>query len=225
MFPSVSVDRCWNRTGVWGKGQDRCKRLAHLIHCRNCEVYVNAGRSLLDREPSAEYVREMTRSLAGQKEPPAQGQESALVFRIGSEWLGLPCACVCEVARMAPVHSLPRRTGGVIKGVVNIRGKLEICVSLGRLLQIQIVRGEKKRNRFSFSERLLVAEDQAGRYVFPVSEIQGLTPYRTDTLAPVPSTVARSRASYTLGVLELEGREIGLLDSARLFRDLAERLS
>ncbi|WYX25703.1 hypothetical protein WJ969_08370 [Achromobacter xylosoxidans] len=51
----AEVDDCWNRIGI--RGDKRCERLAGYVHCRNCPVYADAAKRILDRlPPQAEGV-------------------------------------------------------------------------------------------------------------------------------------------------------------------------
>ncbi len=56
-----------------------------------------------------------------------------LVFRLGDEWLALPVGVLVEVTRPRPPHRVPHR-GGLLAGVVNIRGELHLCVRFDLLL-------------------------------------------------------------------------------------------
>src|SRR5262249_33650916 len=62
--PFDADETCWNTIGVWGDRTPRCERLPEVIHCQNCEVYCKAGRGLLERLPSQEYLREWQQELA-----------------------------------------------------------------------------------------------------------------------------------------------------------------
>jgi chemotaxis-related protein WspD len=53
---------------------------------------------------------------------------SMLVFRLGREWLALPATSLVEVTALRPLHRVPHRTSGVLEGLVNIRGQLQLCV-------------------------------------------------------------------------------------------------
>jgi chemotaxis-related protein WspD len=85
-LPSSS-DRCWNAIGV--SGDRSCAELLEMIHCRNCPVYAQAGRSLLEREIPANYQLEWATSVAEEKTEPAAGTLSVVIFRLGQEWLAL----------------------------------------------------------------------------------------------------------------------------------------
>ena len=213
----ISIDDCWNRIGVWGSNIASCPRLKDVIHCRNCKVYSQVGRLLLDRPMPAEYMEEWTRILASITEDKRDKACSAFVFRIGKEWLALEVALIKEVAEMDVIHSLPHYANHFIKGVVNIRGKLETCISLGSLLGIKKAEQQDKRAGFVSPERLVVMEQDEICLVFPVSDIRGIVRYQPSALEDVPVTVAKSKAAYTKNMLRMEDREIGLLNHERLF--------
>lgn len=126
---------CWNQIGV--QGDRTCPELETVIHCQNCSVYSQAGRSLLDRPAPEGYVAEWT-ALLGQ--PPQQTDYrtivSVAIFRLGQEWLALPATVFNQVLEPAPVHSLPHRSDRILRGIVNVRGQILLCVSLHDLLGI-----------------------------------------------------------------------------------------
>ena len=64
-----------------------------------------------------------------------------MVFRIGAEWIGLPTDVFQEVAEECIVHTLPHRRGGVLAGLVNVRGELLLCVALEILLGMEPASG------------------------------------------------------------------------------------
>ncbi len=213
----IRIEDCWNHAGVWGNQAEKCPRLKDVIHCRNCEIYSRAGRRLLDRPSPAEYMEEWTRILASGIEDKGDNICSAFVFRIGEEWLALGVDLIREVAEMDVIHSLPHHDNYFVKGVVNIRGKLETCISLGDVLGIKKGKQKDKRAGFMSPERLVVIERDGICLVFPVSEIMGIIRYQPHALEDVPVTVAKSKAAYTRNMINMDGKEIGLLDEERLF--------
>lgn len=219
------LDDCWNTIGVWGTETPRCPVLEEAIHCRNCQKFSAAGRRLLDRAVPLDYVREWTEVISEKAKEADHAAISMLVFRLGDEWLSLPTAIFREVSAMRPVHRIPHRTNQIVCGLANVRGELLVYISLGRLL------GIKKGKRYaldsikgSFSERLLVIENESQRFVFPVSEIYGIHRYRTGDLFEAPTTIANASASYIKGIFTLEHRHVGCLDETVLFQALARWL-
>src|SRR5437763_8151703 len=114
----VDVQNCWSRIGV--QGDSSCPELSKFIHCRNCPIYSNAGVQLLNRPLPAEYRRERTEHFSRKKHAAAPARISAVLFRIESEWLGLPTQAFQEVAECRRIHSLPHRGTGLVLGLVNV---------------------------------------------------------------------------------------------------------
>jgi len=217
----MTIDDCWNRIGVWSEATERCPELASVIHCRNCPVYTAVGRSLLDRPVPENYAREwssiLTRAVSVRKEKIL----SAFVFRTGGEWFGLPAGLIQEVVDMGPIHSLPHRSSSVLRGVVNIRGKLELCFSIGGLLGIErFEKPDKKKKKYISPVRLVVVAREGERIVFPVSEVYGFFRYSEGMLQPLPVTVSGSKAAFTKGIISVEDSDVGFLDDRILFDSL-----
>ena len=215
------IDTCWNRIGVYGNNS--CGELAKFVHCRNCGVFSNAAHRLLDRPLPDDYRREWTVHFAEEKKAASPARLSAVIFRIANEWLALPTAAFQEVAERRRIHSLPHRRGTPVLGLVNIRGELLICVSLGRILGLDP--GTERQRPISPADRLLVASWEGSRLVFPVDEVQGIHRFQGNELREPPATVAKSRVSFSEGILLWRGQPVGFLNPAPLFGSLDRALS
>lgn len=221
--PSLAANpvACWNEIG--SRGDKTCPALPQHIHCRNCPVYASAADALFDREPPANYLAQWTAHYAQAAAATTATLHSVVVFRLGGEWLALPTAFFNEVAEWRPWHSLPHRTVGTVLGLVNVRGQLMVCISLGGLLGIDPATPvEKSATRLP--PRLLVIAQESRRAAFPADEVHGTLRYRDDEVKPTPMTVAKAGAAYTHGVLSWRERTIGLLDGPRLFATLSRSL-
>jgi chemotaxis-related protein WspD len=130
----MALDDCWNRIGV--SGDQSCARLGQQIHCRNCDVYSSAAQRNLQRPVGAGYRDEWAAHFRQPQAARAASDQSALVFRIGREWLALPMRAVASVAPAAPPHRLPHRDRRGLLGIVSVGGRLTPAVSLGALLGI-----------------------------------------------------------------------------------------
>jgi len=216
------VAQCWKTIGVMGDGS--CEKLAMAVHCHNCPVFMEAGQQLFEREPPAEYVRERTAQLSGQVAEEATGSEPMIVFRIEEEWLALDVDAVVEVAELRPVHRVPHRTDRLLMGVVNIRGELQLCVSLRALLGID--GSDRLSDDSSESEgslcRLLVCDRQGQRWAFAVDEVAGVQRVVIDRLGNVPSTIAKSVKRLVKAVFRCDEKSVGRLDVDRIFASLEE---
>lgn len=206
------VGRCWNRIGVHGDGS--CELLEQHIHCRNCAVFSAAAASLLDRELPPGHLTEWTRVVADAKPSAVQKSCSVVIFRIGAEWLALPTAVFEEIVGPRPLHSLPHR-GGAVAGVVNVRGELLVCLSLGYLLGINNSAADGPRLP---NGRLLVLASDRNRVVCPVDEVHGVHRFDPRQLQEAPASSSRSAAAYTRAVLRLPQHAVGVLDEQLLFQ-------
>src|SRR5439155_15903933 len=154
-----------------------------------------------------EYRREWTIHFAQEKKRAAPSKLSAIVFRINDEWLALPTQAFQEVAECRQIHSLPHRRQGIVLGLVNIRGELLICVSLGRLLGLDRV--PRRPLAHTTYDRLLVASWDGSRLVFPVDEVQGIHRFQAQELREPPATVAKSQPNFSEGILVWREKTVG----------------
>lgn len=221
---ALEIDDCWNRIGVWRAGTEKCPELSRIIHCSNCPQFSKAGRKLLLTEPPEGYRLELTKILAAEKKTRPLNLKTAFVFRAGKDWLALPSHLIQEVVSLSPIHSLPNVNNKVLRGLVNIHGRLQICVSIGSVLGIEkrLRTEEELAPNYISPERLVVVIQQNHLVAFPVSEVIGLVHYTTDSVKDLPVTVSGSKAVYTEGILHMDGKDIGLLKDKPLFKTLTK---
>jgi chemotaxis-related protein WspD len=209
-----AVDDCWNRIGV--RGDRSCPELVPHGHCRNCPVFAEAARSLLDRPVPADYVAAWSRHFAEAKVAGKAGTRSAVVFRLRSEWFALATRLFEEITETRPVHSLPHQRSRSVLGLVNVRGELIICVSIARLLGLpETAPGDAEPGRLARA-RLLVIRHDSGPIAFPVDEVQPTFRFDESGLKNVPATIAKAGSHYTIGLLPWRDRQIGYLDAERI---------
>ncbi|MEE8320388.1 MAG: chemotaxis protein CheW [Gammaproteobacteria bacterium] len=222
----IEIDDCWNTIGVWSSATSRCPKLVEAIHCRNCEVYSAAGRTMLERSLPDGYENTWAEIYREDKKQQIAGTESVTVFRLGNEWMALPTNSIQEIADVCSVHSIPHQNTRVLRGLVNFRGQLKICVSLGRLMDIEKAEtytGEKTRERIY--ERMIVVRHSESQYVFLVSEVKGTHRYHPQDLQSPPATLSQATGIYTRGILEWEGHEVAYLDAELMFYSLKKKLA
>jgi chemotaxis-related protein WspD len=227
------MPECWRLIGV--AGDRSCPELEAVIHCRNCPVLADAARTFFDREAPQGYLEEWRAILEEPAETVAADTTSVLVFRLESEWLALPTAVLVEVTPVRTLHRLPHRAGGVLAGVVNIRGQLQLCVSLHGLIGLpggpsappHDSRDEDTTGRAA--ARLLVVErpggEAADRWVLGVDEVAGVHRVTKGMLRAVPSTVGHAGGRLSSALFEWQERTVALLDEARMFEALRERVT
>jgi chemotaxis-related protein WspD len=234
---SRPVNECWRTIGVTG---DRsCRELEIYVHCRNCPVMAEAARAFFDREAPEGYLESWSGIL---EEPGASAEPSplgVLVFRLGKEWLALPTMVLVEVTTERTCHTVPHRTTGLLNGLVNIRGQLQLCVSAHRLLGLDPaesadgpIRPDAEPSSLpgndASTRRLLVVErlGRAGqdRWVFGVDQVAGVHRVELPTLRAVPATVSQSGARFCHALFDWQGLVVGMLDESRFFDGLHEQI-
>ncbi len=222
-LPSIATANCWSRIGVWG---DRsCPELATVVHCHNCPVLCAAGRRFLDAPSPDGYLEEWTARLAEPEQQQPRDLVSVLVFRLGEEWLALPVETVVEVTPPRPVRRVPFR-GGLLAGLVNVRGELHLCVRLDRLLGAaeETSAASAALPEAVRAARLLVVGRGGEVWVFAVDAVDRVYRFPAGDLAGTPPTLARASARFTRGVFRCEDRAVGYLDDQRLFEALRTRI-
>jgi chemotaxis-related protein WspD len=222
---SAVINDCWNRIGV--QGDRSCPELVQHIHCRNCPVYSAAAALLLDGEMGDAYVHERTAHFSREQADHSHDTLSLVIFRIGREWLSLPSSTLLEVTDVRPVHPIPHNNGGVVQGLVNLRGELLICVSVGRLLGLESSgkAGSEQERTPGVCPRLLVIHDEGGRLAFPVDEIDGIHRLDPRTLDKVPATIANATSAYSEAMLPWKNGTVGCLDPQLLLYALNRSLA
>lgn len=212
-------ERCWKRIGVWGKESPRCPELERVIHCRNCEVFTQAGRNLLERDLPDEYKEEWGQVLLEKKKEEPTGAFPVAIFRIETEWLALPARFFAEIIDTVHIHTIPHRKKPVLKGVVNVHGEIQLCVSLGHLIGLEEEEQGRERSTRRH-ERMMVVSKDGDAWVFPVKEIHGIHHIHPGLFQNVPVTVAKSKASFTKKIFNWEDKNVALLDDELLFYSL-----
>lgn len=222
-FDRTGLDDCWNRIGVHGDGS--CPELLRHVHCRNCPVYSATAARLLDSDLPTGQIDEWTEHFSRPRTSGAAATHAVVIFRLGAEWLALPAAVLMEVTTRCPVHTLPHRRNDLVLGLVNIRGSLLVCVSLGAVLGLEKPPLGQSGETPALPPRLLVTGREGHRLVLPVDEVHGIYRCRPDELQAAPATVARAATTYVTAVLAWRDRTVGCLDDQLLFYTLNRSLA
>lgn len=204
---------CWNTIGVWGKSTERCERLAQVVHCRNCEVFSQAGREVLERKPPSGYVTQWRNEIAHQQEEANPSFSGVITFRLGNEWFAIQAKSLQEVARLRTIHRIPHNSNPYIAGVVNIGGEIIACYSLGRLLGV-----DRKDTENHGYQRLMVINYQGESYIFPVSEISGMARFSESDIVPAPATLDAERLSLIDSMVLSNKQHIAILNVDQVCR-------
>ena len=214
---------CWNQIGVWSRQPAKCEKLREVIHCRNCDVYIKAGRKVMEKHIPADYIAQWSKSYAQTPPETLQGQSSVIVFRLGAEWFCLPTKYCESVENPGPVHSIPRYTNTLLQGIVNVRGNLQLCFSLDALLQVA-PDDNQSVGKIGVYKRLLVLNYNQQYYVFPVDEIGGIDRIDDAHLDEAPATLSQRQAEYVKGMLNTSEQTVAFLNAAPLFSAMEEAI-
>ena len=214
----VSVEQnCWNQIGVWGNGS--CPELRRVAHCRNCHVYANSGRKLLDRPAPIDYIESWTALLAEEQNTAVAATAPHLVFRVGRTWLALPATSLREITEPGVVRSVPHRPREVLLGLVNVRGELHLCVSLHTLF------GEETAAHRPRTARFLVARRAGEDWVFPVDQVDGMHDVIEREIEPLPVTLTNVDVTYTQSLFHYGEKTVAIIDENLLYGALVRRIA
>ena len=175
--------------------------------------------NLLDREPPDDYLRDWTLRVAAEKKIVEPGKNSVVIFRLDREWLAISTDVFQEVAEHCTLHTVPHRRG-ILAGLVNVRGDLLLCASLGVLLGLEQRTTTTHDTSRTVYARLLVANRHGNRIAFPVDEVHNVVRYHPRELQPPPATLANAASPFTIGMLPWRNRTVGCLDDELLFYKL-----
>lgn len=219
---------------------------------RDPAEFETAARRFFDRPPPPGYLDEWSAWLAEPAErleaaDDEDGDEasgllkgvSVLIFRLNREWLAFATRAVVETTLVQPVHRVPHRSNNVLRGLVNLRGQLQLCFSLYGLLgvedssthidfPIEATRsgspalGLDGASRAGISDRLIVLRDRERSeiWAFTVDEVHGVEQIPRKDLQSVPSTLSNPSVSFSQAILNWNGRSVAHLDDHRVFAAL-----
>lgn len=206
---------CWRRIGVWGSVFPRCDQLAEVIHCRNCTVFVEAGRGVFERKVPTAYRDEWTTKLLKEDVRESRATVGAFVFRLEDEWFSLPAKDIDGVFEFKAIHRLPHVNNPQIAGVANIGGEILVCYSLDTILEVSKRNKPDKRElkpHVKSFRRFMVVKLNGNRYVFSVDEVRGMTRYDPASLKSAPATIGDSARKFTLGTFALDSVDVTVID-------------
>src|SRR5271157_2128269 len=209
----IAAGDCWNRIGTAGD--------------RSCPVFALAARTFFDRPALERYLAEWTQWLAGS--PVTVSLEagtsaalsdrdlvSVLIFRLGREWMAFPTQAIAEVTVPRPIHRIPHRSNAILIGLVNLRGQLQLCISLHGLLGLESPQSSSSQFHSHGSNtetektaatgssptsgsRLIVLRnrERLESWIFEAEEILGVHRLPRSQMRSVSSTLANPEVSFS----------------------------
>lgn len=217
---TASGKDCWNQNGVWGSQTPRCPRLQEVIHCRNCDVFTQAGRRLFESAANIEYVGEWADSKSiAEVEESATDNNSYTAFRLGSEWLAIRTNMVKEVSEIGVTHCLPHRNKEILKGLMSVHGQLVPWISLEGLMGVA-EEGVAK----GVHSRCIVIESHQHVFVFSVAQVHGVMQITANSMREAPAALVASGEKLLTGVASWLEHDVGCLDGDALISACNEHL-
>ncbi len=244
----VSSNNCWNQIGT--AGDRTCPELETHIHCRNCPVFASAARTFFDRPAPQLYLDEWTQWLAGSSETVSlesgtttsyndRDLISVLIFRLGKEWMAFSTQTIAEVTLPRPVHRIPHRSNTILIGLVNLRGQLQLCISLHGLLGLESPQTSSSQFHAHTSDsetekttvagwiaskgsRLIVMRnrERSESWIFAAEEVVGVHRLPRSLMRNVSSALANPEVSFSQATITWEDRTVSFLDEQRVFAAL-----
>lgn len=212
---TAAFDACWRRIGV--QGDRSCERLAQHVHCHHCERHAEAAMALLDRHrPDL---------AAADSNPPADAPQaggatlSALIFRLGQDWLALPTTLLQEVSVLVPVHGIPYPRSRSLRGLCNVRGTLVPCLALDQLLGLAPEATPQDR------PRMLILDAPGGALVVQVHAVDAVHALPRALLQEPRHASGLAASQLAAAVLQWQQRSITLLDAERLTQAMLRSLA
>jgi chemotaxis-related protein WspD len=225
----METTSCWKTIGVDG-GDRSCNQLQELIHCRNCTVYAQGGRSLFDQPLPPDYRQMLTALVGDPREQTLTSSDqqslSLSLFRLQDEWFGLAAGVFHSVAAVVPIRRLPGRSNGAFLGMVNFNGELQLCISLKQVLSIDELASTTKTTALVSPRMVMVQPERENldqRWVFAVDEFYGIERINPLQIQQPPTSIVKSKR-LTQGLFDWQGRSVSYLDPEQLFSTIGRRL-
>lgn len=201
---------------MWGAEPNKCERLQQVVHCRNCEIFRQAGRTVFDREILQDDVSLWTHQIAKLKEEIDKSDMSVLSFRLDKHWFALPTQIFNQISQDGYTHQIPHKTKSRGVKLVNVGGTIYICLSLKTLLGLEseATKGEAPGNRKN-SKRLMLVDIEGESYVLTTDEIGGV--FRVDS-SKIKSAQSPGGINQRLiiGTVKVAGLDCQLIEQSQL---------
>ncbi|MFP4475321.1 MAG: chemotaxis protein CheW [Desulfatibacillaceae bacterium] len=157
----------------------------------------------------------MEQTYATQVEEAAEKDEALQLvsFRIGKEIFGVNIRLAQEIIRTIPVTRVPNAPE-FIEGVINLRGSIIPVIDLRKRLNLSAPQpGEKA------GAQILIVDVDGRVTGFIVDEVAKVRKIQASQVEPPPDIVlAGLHSKYILGVCDIDGRLLILLDFGRILR-------
>ena len=217
------IDDCWNNIGIWGSKSPRCEKLEQHIHCRNCTIYSEAGRKVLERNLTKNYEEDWALVYSKEKQEHITDKESVTIFRLGDEIMAIPTEFIMSVNDIGNIHTVPHQNSNILRGLINLHGELKICISLGRLLDLNKAVKQVEAMHRVYNRMIEISKD-GKEYIFIVSEVLGVHHITKNEHKDIPATISKSKGTFTQSLIEWKDADVSYLDVELIFYNLDKNL-
>ena len=136
-------------------------------------------------------------------------ERQLVIFKLGSEEFGVDISEVKEIIKMEDITTIPN-VEDHIKGVINLRGKIIVVMSLARKLNLNVKQNDKD-TRIIIIE---IGDNVVGMIVESVQEVLRVT---SEKIRAAPEMITKEiNSDYLEGVCVLNDRLVILLDLAKM---------
>lgn len=214
------INYCWRKIGVYA-GDHSCTRLREVVHCRNCDVFSAAARSVMLRE-----VDQLDDDFISVPEI-ATVVRSALLLRIGNLRIGLPVASIIEIAADAPLRRVPHRTGRAVAGLTNVRGQLHLTLVPERLFGIETIASaaQAEPEKHARPRIVLMSAKVGAPLAMRADNVLGVHGFAHSALGPIPESLPMPLIDCADVIGLFEDQHYFLLDDMKFADVLSEAIN
>lgn len=188
---------------------------------KNSIFYVDPVSRLLDQKSTDDYLLDWLKLLEETKKIHETLEDilSFVLFRIYQTWMAIEARFFKEIASVRLVHRLPS-VWSYVKGVVNIRGEVLLCIKLDELIGLS-------KNSKPFLQnypRVAVCEDPEKNWAFIIDEVFGVVHYKKEQVKVTKEEIFSVDKNYIKGFLPWNGKDIAVIDHELLSEALRRNL-
>lgn len=136
-----------------------------------------------------------------------------VIFECSQQWFAFHGEQIKEILAHQPVFFIPR-TPATLEGVINVRGDIESVLLPHTLLGLPAMPA-------STDSLILIAQGDTVRSGIRVDRVIDVCDVLHSNIQPPPATVPMLLRPLILGVLQLHGQPVSVLDVNRLLSDYA----
>ena len=150
---------------------------------------------------------------------------TVMIFRLQQEWLAISAEVFQQTTPSNTVHTIPHRSNKILRGLVNIRGELHLCISLNNLLNLKVGDINNQSINPVVYSRMLLMEKAGKAWVFAVDEVYGIHRFDYGELRNSAKNMMQINETFSKGVFQWKDYSVSYLDDELLFKVLDKKVS